>query len=55
MKKLALRIDGLEVESFATAADPARRGTVRGLGDDCTGTEWAVCGTGTPPEFTPAR
>ena len=22
--------------------------------DACTGTDWAVCGTGTPPEFTPA-
>ena len=22
--------------------------------DACTGTNWNVCGTGTPPEFTPA-
>ena len=101
MKKLALRLDSLAVESFTTAANPTRRGTVRGQGDDCTwfdscfcetayavcgtgpatihsctytndercegtmfdpctggdacnGTEWAVCGTGTPPVFTPA-
>jgi hypothetical protein len=22
--------------------------------DACTGTEWEVCGTGTPPQYTPA-
>lgn len=53
MKKLKLRIESLTVESFQTAADSARRGTVRGHGDDCTWfdscfceTAYAVCGTG---------
>ena len=94
MKKLKLRIESLAVESFRTAGEAGKPGTVRGHGDDCTwfgsclcetayyhcgtgpatihsctytndwrchtqadactGTEWEVCGTGTPPVFTPA-
>jgi hypothetical protein len=38
MKKLALRLDALQVESFATLDVDARRGTVRGH-DDTVETE----------------
>ena len=95
MKKLKLRVESLTVESFRTAPEAGRQGTVNGHADDCTwfasclcktayyhcgtgpatihsctytndlrcedtnydactGTEWEVCGTGTPPVFTPA-
>lgn len=96
MRKLRLELDGLSVESFATAKAMRKTGTVRGRDSDCTGvesclchtayavcgtgpatiysctntfdercpgdtqddvctrTEWEVCGTGTPPEYTPA-
>jgi hypothetical protein len=53
MKKLRLDAEKVAVESFATAAERARPGTVRGHGDDCTWfescfceTAYAVCGTG---------
>ena len=39
MKKLALELDALRVESFATHEVDARRGTVRGH-DDTVETEW---------------
>jgi hypothetical protein len=40
-----LRIENLEVESFATAAQPSRRGTVRGHGEDCTWVDTCLCPT----------
>jgi hypothetical protein len=53
MKKLRLDAEKVAVESFATAAERARTGTVRANGDDCTwfescfcDTAYAVCGTG---------
>jgi hypothetical protein len=53
MKKLELRIESLEVESFRTGADGRDPGTVRGHGDDCTWfdscfceTAYYYCGTG---------
>lgn len=45
MHKLKLRIESLAVESFPTLADAAGRGTVRGLGDDCTYFESCLCET----------
>ncbi len=58
MKRLALDVEQLEVESFDTAAAPARRGTVQGLADpeetahtrcfySCGGT----CGASPPQSF----
>jgi hypothetical protein len=53
MHKLRLRLENLAVESFTTAGEGRRQGTVRGHGDDCTWvdscfcrTAYAICGTG---------
>lgn len=53
MKKLTLRVESLEVESFRTGAEGHDPGTVRGHGDDCTWfdsclcrTAYYICGTG---------
>lgn len=45
MKKLELRVESLEVESFRTGADARAPGTVQGHGDDCTWFDSCLCDT----------
>jgi hypothetical protein len=46
MKKLRMRVDELQVESFPTGGhDGRRRGTVRGHGEDCTWVDTCLCHT----------
>ncbi|HEU0300896.1 MAG TPA: pinensin family lanthipeptide [Longimicrobium sp.] len=45
MKKLALNLDDLAVESFETVHGGDGRGTVHGHGDDGTGSDPTCCRT----------
>jgi hypothetical protein len=40
MRKLTLKVDGLKVDSFETAGEEARKGTV--MGNDTIETEWCT-------------
>lgn len=44
MKKLRMRLESLEVESFLTTGTPAGAGTVHGR-DDCTWVDSCLCHT----------
>jgi hypothetical protein len=44
MKKLRMRLESLEVESFRTTGTPAGHGTVHGR-DDCTWVDSCLCHT----------
>ena len=45
MKKLRMRLESLEVESFRTTGTPEGPGTVHGRGEDCTWWDTCLCNT----------
>ncbi|WP_420125061.1 hypothetical protein [Longimicrobium sp.] len=45
MKKLRLRVENLQVESFGTSAARRGPGTVVGRGEDCTWMDSCLCDT----------